>query len=268
MNYDKPFFREYMEVCTDGFRMNWHESNGGNLSYLLTSDEVQSVCSDFEENDDWITLGVQVPNLSGKYFLVSGSGVYFSEVEKFPEKSLNIIQINGDGNAYRILLNKDRVKPTSEIAAHLISHEMKVGSGSANRCVYHAHTTNLIALTFVLPLESKVFTEELWRMASECAVLFPEGVGVLSWMVPGADDIANRTADLMATKNIVVWANHGTFCSAESPRIAFGLMNAVEKAAEILIKVLSTNRQVLQSITDENLDQLAERFNVTLNKER
>ena len=33
----------------------------------------------------------------------------------------------------------------------------------ANRVIYHAHTTTAIALTFVLPLESEVFTRELWE---------------------------------------------------------------------------------------------------------
>lgn len=53
------------------------------------------------------------------------------------------------------------------------------------RVVYHAHTTNIIALTFVLPLKDKVFTRELWEMATECPVVFPDGVGVVPWMVPG-----------------------------------------------------------------------------------
>ena len=42
-----------------------------------------------------------------------------------------------------------------------------------------------IALTFVLPLDDKVFTRELWESATECPVVFPDGVGVGPWMVPG-----------------------------------------------------------------------------------
>ena len=48
-----------------------------------------------------------------------------------------------------------------------------------------------IALTLVLPLDDKVFTRELWESATECPVVFPDGVGVVPWMVPGG----NRGAD-------------------------------------------------------------------------
>ena len=41
-------------------------------------------------------------------------------------------------------------------------YEVKmIATGGKHRVIYHAHTTNIIALTFVLPLEDKVFTREL-----------------------------------------------------------------------------------------------------------
>ena len=51
-----------------------------------------------------------------------------------------------------------------------------------------------IALTLVLPLDDKVFTRELWESATECPVVFPDGVGVVPWMVPGGREIAVKTA--------------------------------------------------------------------------
>lgn len=55
----------------------------------------------------------------------------------------------------------------------------------------------VIALTPVLPLDDKVFTRELWESATECPVVFPDGVGVVPWMVPGGREIAVKTAELM-----------------------------------------------------------------------
>ncbi len=69
----------------------------------------------------------------------------------------NIIELDEKGENYRILwglVNGGR--PTSELPSHLMNHEVKKGVTN----VYHAHTTNVIALTFVLPLEDKVFTRE------------------------------------------------------------------------------------------------------------
>ena len=55
----------------------------------------------------------------------------------------------------------------------------------------------VIALTLVLPLDDKVFTRALWESATECPVVFPDGVGVVPWMVPGGREIAVKTAELM-----------------------------------------------------------------------
>ena len=50
-------------------------------------------------------------------------------------------------------------RPTSELPSHLMNLEVKKLQNPDYRVVYHAHTTNIIALTFVLPLEDKVFTK-------------------------------------------------------------------------------------------------------------
>ena len=53
----------------------------------------------------------------------------------------------------------------------------------------HCHATNLIALTYVLENNSDFFTRKLWEGSTECLVVFPDGVGILPWMVPGTDEI-------------------------------------------------------------------------------
>ena len=83
--------------------------------------------------------------------------------------------------------------------------------------------------TFVLPLDDKIFTRELWESATECPVVFPDGVGVVPWMVPGGRDIAVATAKLMEKYDVAVWAHHGTFASGEDFDLTFGLMHTVEK---------------------------------------
>ena len=130
--------------------------------------------------------------------------------------------------------------------------------------IYHAHTTNTIALTFVLPLEDEVFTRELWEMATECPVVFPEGVGVIGWMVPGGREIAVETSKLMEKYNAVIWAHHGMFCSGETFDLTFGLMHTIEKSAEILIKVLSMVPQKRQTINPDDFRKLEKGFNISL----
>ena len=73
-----------------------------------------------------------------------------------------MIEVDDKGENYRIvwgLVNGGR--PTSELPSHLMNHEeKKLATNGKYRVIYHAHTTNVIALTFVLPLEDKVFTRE------------------------------------------------------------------------------------------------------------
>jgi rhamnulose-1-phosphate aldolase len=115
-------------------------------------------------------------------------------------------------------------------------------------------------------LSDEVFTRELWEMATECPVVFPDGVGVIGWMVPGGRAIAIETSRLMEKYDVAIWAHHGMFCSGENFDLTFGLMHTVEKSAEILIKVLSMRHDKLQTISDNDFRNLAVDFNLSLSE--
>lgn len=265
---DAEFVKNFIRTANDGWEQGWHERNGGNLSYRIRPEEVEAVKEDFEPKE-WQPIGTSVPKLAKEYFLVTGSGKYFRNVIIKPEDSICIIELDEKGENYRIvwgLVNGGR--PTSELPSHLMNHEVKmIATGGKHRVIYHAHPTNIIALTFVLPLEDKVFTRELWEMSTECPVIFPEGVGVVPWMVPGGRDIAVATSELMKKYNLAIWAHHGMFASGEDFDLTFGLMHTAEKSAEILVKMLSMQPNKRQTITPDNFRDLAKAFNVILPEE-
>lgn len=263
---DVKFVQGFIRMCTDGWEQGWHERNGGNLSYRIKEEEIKNVKDELKENGEWMEIGTSVPGLGGEYFLVTGSGKYFRNVALRPAESIGIIRLDEQGEHYQICWGLEGgVRPTSELPSHLMNHEVKKRvSGGKYRVIYHAHTTNLIALTFVLPLKSEIFTRELWEMATECPVVFPSGVGVVGWMVPGGREIALKTSELMEEYNVAVWAHHGTFCAGEDFDLTFGLMHTVEKSAEILTKVLAMRQSKPQTITPGEFRNLAEAFNVTL----
>lgn len=265
---DAEFMQGFIRMANDGWELGWHERNGGNLSYRIKAEEVESVKENFQPGE-WREIGTTVPKLAREYFLVTGSGKFFRNVIIKPEDSLCIIELDETGENYRIvwgLVNGG--KPTSELPSHLMNHEVKmVASDGKHRVIYHAHTTNVIALTFVLPLEDKVFTRELWEMATECPVVFPDGIGVVPWMVPGGRDIAVATSELMKKYDVAIWAHHGMFASGEDFDLTFGLMHTVEKAAEILVKMLSMQPNKRQTITAQDFKDLARDFGVTLPEE-
>lgn len=265
---DAEFVKGFIRMANDGWEQGWQRETAEILSYRIKPEEVESVKENFEAKE-WQPIGTTVPKLAKEYFLVTGSGKYFRNVIIKPEDSICIIELDEKGENYRIvwgLVNGGR--PTSELPSHLMNHEVKmIATGGKHRVIYHAHTTNIIALTFVLPLEDRVFTRELWEMATECPVVFPEGVGVVPWMVPGGRDIAVATSELMKKYNLAIWAHHGMFASGEDFDLTFGLMHTAEKSAEILVKMLSMQPNKRQTITPDNFRDLARDFKVTLPEE-
>lgn len=263
---EAAFVKGFIRLCDDGFHQNWHERNGGNLSYRIKPEEIQPVKDELKDVNPWQPIGTTVKKLAGEYFMVTGSGKYFRNVILDPEANTCIIEIDESGENYRIcwgLVNGGR--PTSELPSHLMNHEVKMeATGGAHRVIYHAHPANTIALTFVLPLTDEVFTRELWEMATECPVVFPSGIGVVGWMVPGGRDIAVATSELMKQYDVAIWAHHGMFCSGEDFDLTFGLMHTVEKSAEILVKVLSIRPDKLQTIKPQEFRDLGRDFHVEL----
>lgn len=261
---DAPFVKGFIRMADDGWRQGWHERNGGNLSYRIRPEEIAAVKGALTPAE-WRPIGTDVPTLAGEYFLVTGSGKFFRNASIAPEDALCIIELDGKGENYRVcwgLVNGGR--PTSELPSHLMNHAVKAAAtGGAHRVIYHAHPANVIALTFVLPLTDEAFTRELWEMATECPVVFPDGVGVVPWMVPGGRDIAVATSELMRKYDVAIWAHHGMFCSGPDFDTTFGLMHTVEKSAEILVKVLSMGGK-RQTIRPDDFRALARDFGVTL----
>lgn len=263
---DMEFMKGFIRMCADGYQLGWHERNGGNLTYRIKAAELDELRDQLVADGCWQSIGAEVPTLADEYFLVTGSGKFFRNVAIDPLHSIGILQINERGDSYRIVWGlKDGGKPTSELPAHLMNHAVKkTATNGSHRVIYHAHTTNIIALTYVLPLQDAIFTRELWEMATECPVVFPDGVGVLAWMVPGGREIALATSELMKRYDVAIWAHHGMFASGESFDATFGLMHTVEKAAEILMKVYAVQKEKLQTIQVSEFQRLAEAFQVSL----
>lgn len=265
---DADFMQGFIRMCEDGFNKGWHERNGGNLTYRIKPEEVEEVRKFLHFDKEWHSIGASVPTLKGEFFLVTGSGKFFRNVPIKPLENIAVIELDENGENYRVCWGLvDGGRPTSELPSHLMNHEVKKRiTNGEHRVIYHAHPTNVIALTFVLPLTSEVFTRELWEMATECPVVFPQGVGIVEWKVPGGYEIAKATSELMEDFDVAVWAHHGMFCSGSDFDITFGLMDTVEKSAEILVKVLSITPNKLQTITSQNFRDLARDFKVTLNE--
>ena len=144
----------------------------------------------------------------------------------------------------------------------MMSHAARLRVDPGNRVVMHCHPTNLLAMTYVHSLDGREFTRTLWRMGTECAVVFPDGVNVLPWMLCGTNEIGEATAKQMETARLVVWAQHGVYGAGKCLDETFGLIETAEKAAEIYMKIAHLPR--VNTITDEHIRRLAGHFGVRL----
>lgn len=256
------YVQEMIEVTTNLYRLGWNERNGGNISYLLEENEVLPFLNPTEVIRE-IPMIFDATSLAGKYFIVTGSGKYFKNVQANPAENLGVIRVKEDGKMLQLLwgLENDAV-PTSELPSHFMSHMVRLEVDPENRIIMHNHATHLLAMSFTHDLDEKAFTRTLWQMCTECLVVFPEGVSILPWIVPGTTEIGEATAAKMKETRLVLWPQHGIYGAGKDMDEVFGLIETAEKAAEVYTYVCAQGG-IKQTISDENLRLLADSFGVT-----
>lgn len=266
-----PAIQGFARLCTDGWEQGWHERNGGNLSYRMTDDEVSQCRPAFTYERPWTAMHVRDSRLGGAFFLVTGSGKYMRNIALDPPTNIGILEINAEGDSWRVvwgLLNG--AVPTSEFDSHYLCHVTRFAATKGqSRVLYHAHPAHIVAMTYILPLNAAAFSRVLWKSETECPMVFPEGVGVVPWMVPGGADIANATRAAMEQYAAVVWAQHGLFTSGPDYDSAFGLMHTIEKAAEIymLARSVSADGRFLNTIPDDGIRDIARTYGKQINED-
>ena len=254
-----PFMTEMIRTTTNMYNHGWDERNGGNISLLLDEAEVKEYLDMVPIRT--LETGFSAPELSGKLFLVTGTGKYFKNVQYAPDVNLGIVRLTENGTKAELLWGySDGGRFTSEFPAHMMSHVARRKVDPLNRVVMHCHPANLLAMTYVHDLDEKAFTRTLWQMCTECIVVFPDGVNVLPWMLCGTNEIGIATAQKMETARLVVWAQHGIYGAGKDLDETFGLIETAEKAAEIYLKI--AHLPLVNTITDAQMHLLEARFGV------
>ncbi|MCK9329555.1 MAG: rhamnulose-1-phosphate aldolase [Candidatus Cloacimonetes bacterium] len=262
---ESKFIQEFSNVIDRMYLNGWDERNAGNVSYLLLEEEL-SPYLDLSKKGRVHQLQIDAHKLAGKYVLVTGSGKYFRNVKGNPEANSCIIRISQCGTHAEILWGlKEGEVPTSELSTHLSSHIARLEVDDTHRVIIHTHATYLNIMSAVVDLDEKNFTKALWGLNTENIIIFPEGIGIIPWEIPGNGLIGKNTANKIKTYKIVLWPLHGVVASGETVDSAFGLIETVEKAA--MMYMVINNYSNYKTINDEELIKLASAFKVTPNKE-
>ena len=193
--FPAPYVDDMRHLPATTARRGGDERNGVNIRYLLDEKEVGEYL-DLNAVKRTIPLGFDATPLTGKIFIVTGTGKYFKNVDADPETNLGIVRIAADGKFAELLWGyKDGGKFTSEFPAHLMSHMARLSVDPANRVVMHCHPTYTLAMNYVHELDEKKFTHTLWEMCTECIGGCREGCGVLDWSRCGTNSIGEATAE-------------------------------------------------------------------------
>ena len=240
----------------------WAERNAGNISLIIS-------CADAEKFFDLnkparsFELDLNIKELAGKIFLIKAAGTYFRKLQDNPAGGLGVVRVAKDGCKLELLWGFDGGNsPTSEMYMHFMGHIVRLKADPDHKVIMHTHATNSIVMSTMDELDEKTFTAALWRMHSESIVVFPDGVGLLPWMVPGTREISTATAEKLRDFRLVIWPLHGVIAAGDSVDEAMGLIETVEKNAEIYVKNMGLSRST-RVITDKQLMEIAEHFNVT-----
>ena len=260
--FEAPFVKDIASITANMYRLGWNERNGGNISMILEEKELEDYL-DLTSVKREISLSYAFPNLSGKYFVVTGTGKYFKNIKENPSLNIGVMRVSKDGSKMELLWGyDDGGKFTSEITMHLGAHEVRLKADPNHKVVMHAHPTNLLSMTHVHEIDNIKFTKSLWRTCTECIVIFPDGVAILPWMVSSSDSIGIASSEMFKDFRILVWALHGMTVTGTSLDEAFGLMETVEKAAEIYMKIV--NSKIINTIDDESLKSVCKDFGLTV----
>ena len=259
---DSKFVKEMAEITNNMYHQGWDERNGGNISYMIDDEYIKKYFPKETFLRD-IELGFTADEvLRNRYFLVTGTGKYFKNVIKDPEANLGLVKIDANGHTAHLIWGySDGGKMTSEFPAHLMSHAVRFKENPKNRIIMHTHPTYTICMGACLPTDEVIFTRTLWKSNTEAVVVFPEGIGVLPCMICGTNEIGEATAEKMKDHRLVSWTNHGIYGAGETIDEAFGLIETVEKTAQIYMISLG---HVVNEIPDEVIIGLAKLWNLKM----
>ncbi|EGJ27088.1 rhamnulose-1-phosphate aldolase [Streptococcus porcinus] len=235
----------------DMWKKGWDEYNGGNVSYRLKESEVANLSEDLALTDyvtyhDEVEVEVMdIPqNMQDQYLLISASWSHFRHLKNQPANDSGIIRLTKKGYI-KIAGFNDGKRPTSEIFMHILAHSARLEQDDKQRVVVHNHATNLVLYSLLNDVNSRSLTLDLWSVLTESIIVFPDGIAVLPWEVPGTKQIGIDTARELARQRLVVWAKHGVLSTGRDYQDCFGLIETADKAAKLALNLQKISQKPL-----------------------
>jgi rhamnulose-1-phosphate aldolase len=160
------------------------------------------------------------PALAGKLVIVTGSGRRLRDIRGDPVANLGMVAIAADGQAARLHTSPRRrfTRVTSEFNSHLAVHADRVASTGTNfQALVHAQPPHLVYLSHIPAYRDQGWlNRRLLRWEPETIVQFPEGIGVLPFLLPGSPALMEANVTHLREHRIVLWSKHGVMARSET----------------------------------------------------
>lgn len=255
------FVAELKELAFALWDKGWGERNAGNISARLNPQQMDEWGVADMPATQWYDLPKPVPELASQSMLMTASGAFMRHVRENPERDLGLVRFSADGSQFSPIAGYAGAgRPSSEMITHLLVHAERQDKGQS--VIVHTHADWLLLMSHLHDQTSEAFTKTLWRMCSESLMFFPDGIGVVPWMLPGSLEIGEASGELAKTHRLILWAYHGVLAAGDSLDDAFGLIETADKAAMVYCQGRMAGT-TLPGITDDQIKMLGNHLGVT-----
>jgi rhamnulose-1-phosphate aldolase len=239
--------REFRDVAEVLYAKGWAEASAGNMSLRL-SVLPQTISKLLPDPQRIYENALDMTDLIGDFFLITGSGTRMRDIAHEPEKGLCLIKILDDR---RFWLIDGSEKLSSEWPTHAGLHSLFKENRKGERAVVHCHPLSLIALSHIFSSE-KEMNERIFRLQHETRLFVPEMLGLIPYAVTGSKPLAKACKEKLKKFRLALWDKHGVIACGKSLNQALDRIEVVEKAAAIYLQLKSLGIEP-EGLSDEQI---------------
>lgn len=259
----EPLLKEMGVVGKQLAEIGATEGAAGNLSICVR--ETLEVREYFPQMTV-IDLPTPAPALEGATLFVTGSGRRLRDIADAPGGNLAAIIVEAGGKTGRMFtsVHPPFKRVTSEFNTHLAVHHDQMRSRDIrSHAIVHAQPAYLTFLSHIARYQDEQYlNSHLIRWQPETILNFPEGLGVLPFLLPGSTQLMLESMLCLRDHQIVIWSQHGVMARADGHiQHALDLVEYAEAAAHYEVLNLLTGEESA-GIRPENIRAVAESWNV------
>ena len=183
-----------------------------------------------------IQLPQAAPELVGATVIVSGSGCRLRAIAEEPVANLACILVESDGRTGKMFTSPNRhfQRVTSEFNSHFAVHVDQMRTRDIQlHTVVHGQPIHLTYLSHISRYQDwRYLNNHLLRWQPETIINFPDGIGVLPFIMFGSEEQMAATMQVMRSNKVLIWSQHGVISRSDDSILqALDLIEYAETAA-------------------------------------